>query len=190
MAQNCSLYFWNSGLDYRFASVCGNYVTKGPTLQKLYVSVLSSSWCNKLTRLAFRKETNYWKWQILSRKEICTGNKQILKALFYFVSIQIIYFIFGCDGSSLLHKGFLQLQRAEAAFVVMCRLLIALTSSCRAQALGPQASVVAACGLRSCDARAVSPRHVESSQTKDQMSGLGSARWILNNWTTREASSL
>ena len=70
-----------------------------------------------------------------------------------------IFSIFGCVGSSLLHVGFLWLQRAGAilhwgAQASHCGGL----SHCRAWALGAWASVVAARRLSSCGSRALERR--------------------------------
>ena len=116
--------------------------------------MLSSSWYNTLLRLAFRKETNYWKWQILSRKEICTGNKQILKVLFCFITIKIIYlFYFWLWWVFVAAQG---LSLAAASRGCLCCHVQASHctefSSCRAQALGAQASVAAVGWLSSCGA--------------------------------------
>ena len=46
-------------------------------------------------------------------------------------------------------------------------------------------SVVAACGLSSCGTHLVAPRHVGSSQTKDQTCVPCIARRILNHWTVK-----
>ena len=76
------------------------------------------------------------------------GNRRVQNHSF-FKKISCIYlFIFGCIPSSLLHTGFLQLQRAGATLAVR-RLLIAVASHCGAQALGARASVVVARVLQS-----------------------------------------
>ena len=63
----------------------------------------------------------------------------------------IYLFIFGCDGSSLLLAGFLQLQQTRA---VLCCGAQAFHysgfSCCEARAPGVQASIVTACGLSGC----------------------------------------
>ena len=76
----------------------------------------------------------------------------------YFLFFNFI-FIFGCVGSLLLRAGFLWLRRAGAtlrcgAWASHC----GGSSCCRAQALGVRASVVVACGLRSCGSRALERR--------------------------------
>ena len=78
------------------------------------------------------------------------------QAFFFFFFLFLFYLFFGCVGSSLLHAGFLQLQRVGAtlpcgAWASHCGGF----SCCRARALGTQASVVAACGLSSCSTRAL-----------------------------------
>ena len=45
-------------------------------------------------------------------------------------------FIFGCAGSSLLHELFSVAVRRINSLIALCRLLIAMASHCRAQALG------------------------------------------------------
>ena len=70
----------------------------------------------------------------------------------FFKTYLFIYlFIYGCIGSSLLHVGFLQLQRARAtlrcgAWASHCGGF----SCCGARAPGTRASVVVAHGLSSC----------------------------------------
>ena len=83
-------------------------------------------------------------------------------------------FIYSCTGSSLLHTGFLYLQRVGA---ILCSTQVfhwGGFSCCRARALDTQTSV------------AVVLRHVESSQTRDQTYVPCVGRQILNHWTTRE----
>ena len=75
-------------------------------------------------------------------------NVQHLPTFIYFI---IIFLIFGCDGSSLLCVGFLQLQRAGAALHCSARAShCGGFSCCGARALGAWASVDAARGLSSC----------------------------------------
>ena len=69
------------------------------------------------------------------------------------------FFFFGCVGSSLLHTGFLQLQRVGATLYCSVQASHCSGFSCfRARALGTQASVVAAYGLSSCGSRALERR--------------------------------
>ena len=66
----------------------------------------------------------------------------------FFILLINLFIIFGCVGSSLLRAGFLQLRRAGAT--VRCSAQASRCvgfSCCGAQALGTQASVVAARGL-------------------------------------------
>ena len=126
-----------------------------------------------------------------------------------FFKIYLFYlFIFGCIGSSLLHTGFLQLQRAGAtlccgAWASHCGGF----SCCGARALGIWASVVVAHGISSCGtwdqqvwlmgSRAqaqqlqcmglVAPRHVGSSRTRARTDVPCIGRRILNHCATREA---
>ena len=65
-----------------------------------------------------------------------------------YIYFKLIYFIFGCVGSSLLHGGFLWLRRAGASHC-------GGFSRCRTWALGTWASVVVARGLGSCGSRAL-----------------------------------
>ena len=67
-----------------------------------------------------------------------------------------VLFLFGCVGSSLLRAGFLQLQQVGATLHCGVRAShCGGFSCCGAQALGAQASVVAAHGLSSCGAWAL-----------------------------------
>ena len=110
-----------------------------------------------------------------------------------------IYLFFGCDGSLLLHTGFSSCGGRGLFFNVVHRLLIAVTSRCRAQALGMWASEVAAFGLSSCSSHALGHWlsshgtralwHVGSSWTREWTSVLCIASWILNHWATREAQT-
>ena len=111
-------------------------------------------------------------------------------------SEEFSFFFFGCIGSSLLHVGFLWLQRVGATLRCSAR-----TSHCSdffccgVQALGTRASVVVACGLSSCDIQAqqlwrmglVAPRHVGSSRTRDRTRVPCIGRQILNHCAIREA---
>ena len=73
-----------------------------------------------------------------------------------FITFFLFYFIFGHIGSSLLLAGFLWLWRAGTTLRCGARAShCGGFSCCRARALGPQASVVAACGLRSCGMQAL-----------------------------------
>ena len=79
--------------------------------------------------------------------------------LYHFLNKCIYLFIFGCVGSSLLHAGFLQLQRAGAT--LRCGAPASHCggfSCCGARALGVWASVVVVRGLSSCGARALECR--------------------------------
>ena len=85
---------------------------------------------------------------------------QVFVFLFYkFIYLFIYLFIFGCIGSSLLHVGFLQLQRMGAT--LSCGAQASHCGGflcCGAQALGARASVFVACGLSSCGSRALQHR--------------------------------
>jgi len=73
------------------------------------------------------------------------------------------------------------LQQSGAAFVVACRLLVAVASLVAEHRLwDAQASVVVVAYL-------IAPRHVGSSQTRNQICVPCIGRQILNRWTTREA---
>ena len=58
--------------------------------------------------------------------------------------------IFGCTGSLLLFQGFLPLGRVGATLAAAGRPPMQVASHCRAQALGAEASVMAASGLSGC----------------------------------------
>ena len=90
----------------------------------------------------------------LKRTEI--PNTMELTAAFTFLKNKFIYlFIFCCIGSSLLHEGFLQLQRAGATLRCGARAsYCGGFSCCGAQALGAWASRVVARGLSNCGTRA------------------------------------
>ena len=70
-------------------------------------------------------------------------------------------FIFGCTGSLLLFQGFLSLGRVGATLAAAGRPPGQVASRCGAQALGAEASVVAASGLSGCGSGA--PEHGHSS---------------------------
>ena len=83
----------------------------------------------------------------------CAIQQDLVYPFFFFLLINL--FIFGSVGSSLLHAGFLQLQRAGAtlhcgAWASHCSGF----SCCGAWALGAWASVAVACGLSSCGSQA------------------------------------
>ena len=86
-------------------------------------------------------------------------------ALFFF----LLLFLFGSVGSSLLHAGFLQLQRAGAPLRCSARASHCSGFSCSgAWALGTPALVVAARGLSSCGQRALE-RRLSSCGTRAQL---------------------
>ena len=87
--------------------------------------------------------------------------QQVL-AGYLLIFIIIIYFIFGCDGCSLLHVGFLQLWQAGAPLWLQC-----------------MGSTVMVHGFRCPQACGIFP-----DQGSKPCSCIG--RWILNHWTTRE----
>ena len=118
-------------------------------------------------------------------------------------------FIFVCTGSLLLCTAWF--SKFSSFTTLSCGAQASHCggfSCCGAQALGTWASVDAAQGLISCwfssrrlmDSRTQTqwlwctgfscPRHVGSSQTRDQTSFPCIVRRILNHWTTREAPSL
>ena len=118
-------------------------------------------------------------------------------------------FIFVCTVSLLLCTAwFSKLSRFTTLSCGAQPSLCGGFSCCGAQALGTWASVDAAQGLISCwfssrrlmDSRTQTqwlwctgfscPRHVGSSQTRDQTSFPCIAKRILNHWTSREAPSL
>ena len=70
-------------------------------------------------------------------------------------SLQCIYRYIGCNRSSLLHVGFLQLQQVGATLHCGAQASHCSGFSCRAQTLGAWASAVAAHGLSSCSSWAL-----------------------------------
>ena len=74
------------------------------------------------------------------------------------VFIFIIYFIFGCAWSSLLHRFFSSCGEQGPLFVAVCGLPIAVASGCGTQALGTRASGVVARGFSSCGSWALEHR--------------------------------
>ena len=73
--------------------------------------------------------------------------------ILFFIFIYLFIFIFGCVGSSLLHLGFLQLQRVGATLRCGARASpYGGFSCCAVWALGMRASVVVAHELSSCGA--------------------------------------
>ena len=86
---------------------------------------------------------------------------------------------FGCPGSSLLCGLPLVAASRGCSLVAGHGFLIAVTSHCRAQALGCKGSVVVVHGF-SC------PAAWAYSQTRDQTHVPCIGRQILNHWTTRE----
>ena len=72
-----------------------------------------------------------------------TAISELMTFFFFF----LIYFTFGCFVSLLLCAAFSSCSERGPLFVAVRRLLIAVASRCRAQALGVQASVVVARGL-------------------------------------------
>ena len=83
--------------------------------------------------------------------EMCPGPKIDKTSSLMDLALQYVVVVC-CTGSSLLCVGFLQLQRAGATLCCGARASLHCGgfSCCGAWALGTQASVVAACGLRSC----------------------------------------
>ena len=109
----------------------------------------------------------------------------------WFICLSQIYlfiFIFGCGGSSLLHTGFLQLQRVGLLLVVVCRLLIAV-ASLLLQSTGSGCAGFSACSMRPQQLRLmglVASWHVGNSGTRDQTRVPFIAWWLVNHWTTRK----
>ena len=80
--------------------------------------------------------------------------------------------------SSLLHAGFLSLQRGHSLVVVhgllmQCLLLL--------QSMG--------CSMQYQHLGLVAPKHVESSRTRDRTCVPCISRWMLNHWLTRQVLS-
>ena len=72
--------------------------------------------------------------------------------------IFIIYFIFGCARSSLLHRFFSSCGEQGPLFIVACGLLVTVASGHGAQALGVRASGVVARRFSSCGSWALEHR--------------------------------
>ena len=105
----------------------------------------------------------------------------ILSLLFWSVQITQCLFSFGCAGPFFAARG-LSLGAASrnytnccAGFSLLQLLLLQSTS------FGAQAQYLCCLSL-------VAPRHMVSSQTRDQTCVPCTGRWILYHWTTREVS--
>ena len=98
-----------------------------------------------------------------------------------FIYLFFHLFILGCAGSSLLQEDFLQLTQAGVySLVAICRLLIAVASRCRAQALGHRLS---SCGTQAyllCSMWDLPGPHMVGTLVPC----IG--RQILYHWVTRE----
>ena len=118
---------------------------------------------------------------------------KITVCFFFNVFIFIIYFIFGCVGSSLLRAGFLQLRQAGATLRCGARAShCGGFSCCGARALGTQASVVVARRLQIAGSVVVvhglsCSGHVGSSRTRARTRVPCIGRRIHNHCATREA---
>ena len=133
-------------------------------------------------------------------QKVSKGKRILFFLIYLFMYVFMYLFIFGCVGSSLLHAGFLQLQRAGAT--LRCSAWASDCSGfscCGTQALGHL-------GFSSCGTRAqqlwlkgstaqaqqlwrtglVSLWHVGSSWTRDLTGVPCIGRWILKHCTTRE----
>ena len=107
-------------------------------------------------------------------------------ALVYLFTLILLFFIFDCAGSLLLHVGFLQLL---AGATLCCGTQASHGpgfSCCRAWVLGPMGSVVTASGTSSTGSLVVAHWfsflwHVDSSQTRAQIHVSFTDRQILNH---------
>ena len=111
-----------------------------------------------------------------------------------------IYLFLAALGLRYCVRAFSSCSERGLLFVAVRGLLIVVAClCCGARVLGARASVVVACGLRSCGlwtSRAqaqqlwltglVAPRHVGSSRTRARTSVACIGRWILNHRATRE----
>ena len=114
------------------------------------------------------------------------------------VQIYLFHFMFSYGGSSLLHAGFVWLQRLRLLFIVVCGLLLAAASAVEGglQDMGFGRSSLWAQGLWLPGSRAltqgwwcrgvVAPWHVGSSQSRDWTLVPCITRKIPNHWTNRE----
>ena len=111
---------------------------------------------------------------------------QFLKGIYGYMDM-CFFFFFGCVVSSLLHVGFLQLQRAGTT--LRCGAQASHCggfSCCGAWALGARASVVVACRLQQLwHTGLVAPRHEGSSWTRARTHVPCMGRRILNHCATR-----
>ena len=121
------------------------------------------------------------------------------------ILFRLLFFFFGCVGSSLLHAAFSSCGERGLLFVVVRGLLIAGTSfvaehglqARRLSSCGTRGSVVVARGLSGCGARAqqlwctgsVAPQHVGSSRTRARTCVPCIGRRILNHCATRGVPS-
>ena len=118
-----------------------------------------------------------------------------LQISFFFKKLFIYLFIFGCTGSSLLHAGFLQLQRVGATLCCSAQASCCGGFSCcgaRAQARGLHQSWLVGSRAQThqwCTSLAA-PRHVGSSQNRARTHVPCIGRRTPKRWATREALSL
>ena len=76
---------------------------------------------------------------------MCLFIVSLLEVYYKYLHIHALFVYFWHGGPSWMHAG-----EQGLLFTAVHGLLIVLVSHCRARALGEWASVVAACGLRSC----------------------------------------
>ena len=92
----------------------------------------------------------------LSQKDVYFYNMESKKFFYQIISLASLSLsVFCCSGSSLLCAGFLSLQRAGATLHCGAQASRCGGFSCGAQALGTQASVIAACRISSCGSLAL-----------------------------------
>ena len=131
--------------------------------------------------------------QVTQKHEKYWTQRYLLFPPYKFPSFLKILFVFGCAGSSLLHRLFSSCGKQGLCSSCGVQAPHCSGFSCRgARALGAQASVVAAPGLQSTGPKGqhiglVAPQHVGSSRLRDGTHVSGTSRWILYHGATREA---
>ena len=102
--------------------------------------------------------------------------------------LEIILFAYLCSGSSLLHRAFLVGVSRGYSVVVVCGLLTAVTSRCRARVPGREG--FSSCGFPALEHMGlVFPWHMGSSRIRAWTRVFCPGRWTLYHWAFREALS-